>query len=652
MADQGGRTPTRVAVFVRSFDGALSLLSLAAIALHLVLSAALEPAWPADVPLQAVVVGGGAPLVWQVVRALLRGAAGADLLAAVSVIAAVLLGEWLVAAIIVLMSSGGEALEQAATARASATLDALARRSPTVAHRLKGDDLAGGTEDVAANQVEPGDLIAVLPHELCPVDGVVVAGHGSMDESYLTGEPYVVPKSVGSTVLSGAVNATTVLTVRASARASDSRYAKIVSVLRDAEENRPPIRRLADRLGAWYTLLALTLGAVGWVVSGEPHRFLAVVVVATPCPLLIGVPVAMIGAISLAAKRGIIVRNPAALEQLDRVETVLFDKTGTLTYGRPVVTEVLTATTADGDDVIAAAAAVEVYSRHPLAAAVVEHARARGLTLPAVGSVTEEPGRGLLGEVQGRRIRLTNRTGALAVDPQAASQLPGTTSGLEAVVLVDDEYAATIRFRDQPRSDAVDFIAHLPKHHGIVRSMIVSGDRHSEVRYLADLVGIDQVHAGVSPERKLELVRHHGADGPTLFLGDGINDAPAMAAATVGVAFGAGSDVTSEAADAVVLDSSLERVDDLLHIGRRMRRIALQSAVGGIALSAVGMGFAVAGLLTPVAGAVAQEVIDLLAILNAARVALARGPLADFAGYTTGGSTGNSVDAVDALDAP
>jgi heavy metal translocating P-type ATPase len=445
-----------------------------------------------------------------------------------------------------------------------------------------------------------------------------------------------VPKSVGSAVLSGAVNAESVLTVRATARAEDSRYAQIVGVLRDAEERRPPMRRLADRLGAWYTVLALSLGVAGWLVSGEPQRFLAVVVVATPCPLLIGVPVAMIGAISLAAKRGIILRNPAVLEQLDRVQTVMFDKTGTLTYGRPVVTDVLTRAGVDEHALLGAAAAVEAYSRHPLASAVVEAARRRALPVVAVTAVSEEPGQGLAGEVLGRRIRLTNRTGAVAADPDARGLLPGTASGLECVVLVDDEYAATIRFRDQPRLDAVYFFAPVPQHPGVVRTMIVSGDRESEARYLADLVGIDEVHAGVTPERKLEVVRELVPHGVTLFLGDGINDAPAMAAATVGIAFGAGSDVTSEAADAVVLDSSLERVDDLLHIGRRMRRIALQSALGGIGLSVIGMGLAVAGLLSPVAGAVAQEVIDLAAILNAARVALVRGPLADFAGYTAG----------------
>jgi heavy metal translocating P-type ATPase len=635
---QADATPghSRVGAFLRSFEGALATAAIVAIAAHLLLAAV--GADGSDVPLWLVVVVGGVPLIWRVLRSVLRWEPGADLLAAVSVVAAVLLGEWLVAAIIVLMMSGGEALESAATGRASAALDALARRSPSVAHRLLGDDLAGGTEDVPTDEVRLGDLIAVLPHELCPVDGRVTAGHGSMDESYLTGEPYVVPKSVGSAVLSGAVNAEAVLTVRATALAEDSRYAQIVGVLRDAEERRPPMRRLADRLGAWYTLLALALGVAGWAVSGEPNRFLAVVVVATPCPLLIGVPVAMIGAISLAAKRGIILRNPAVLEQLDRVETVMFDKTGTLTYGRPALTQVLTRAGVREPDVMAAAAAVETYSRHPLAAAVVDHVRRRGVDMPAVSSVSEEPGQGLVGVVEGRRLRLTNRTGAVAVDPAAVDLLPGTTSGLEAIVLVDDEYAATLRFRDQPRADAVDFVAHLPEHHGIVRRLIISGDRESEVRYLAGLVGIDEVHAGVSPERKLEIVREHEAHGPTLFLGDGINDAPAMATATVGVAFGVGSDVTSEAADAVVLDSSLERVDDLLHIGRRMRRIALQSALGGIGLSVIGMVLAVAGLLTPVAGAVTQEVVDLLAIINASRVALVRGPLADFAGYTGGGA--------------
>ncbi|MDJ0421628.1 MULTISPECIES: heavy metal translocating P-type ATPase [Dietzia] len=607
-----------------------------AIAIHLVSRAVTGPGvsttveWSIRAPLVAVVVVGGVPLILEVLRSAVRSAGGADMLAAISIITAVALDEWLVAAIVVLMLSGGEALEAAASRRASATLDALARRSPTIAHRLRGDSTAAGVDDIRAEEVRVDDLLLVLPHELCPVDGEVVGGDGAMDESFLTGEPYVVPKSPGSQVLSGAVNGEVALTVRAERRAADSRYAQIVGVLREAEEHRPPMRRLADRLGAWYTLVALALGVLGWVISGDPTRFLAVVVVATPCPLLIGVPVAIIGAISLSAKRGIIIRNPAMLENVSRIETMMFDKTGTLTYGRPVLTEIIPRPGTDPDGVLATAAAVEVYSRHPLARAVVDAATERGLAIPPLSSVAEKPGAGLVGEVGGHSLRLTNRRGLAAVDPDAVDLLPGTEAGLESIVLLDDRYAATLRFRDEPRATAGDFIAHLPRSHGVKHMMIISGDRETEVRRLADRVGISEVHGGVGPEGKLAIVRERTAAGPTLFLGDGINDAPAMTAATAGVAFGATSDVTSEAADAVVLDSSLERLDDLLHIGARMRRIALQSAVGGMAASVIGMLLAVFGLLSPLAGAIAQEVIDVLAILNSARVVMAPRKLSDF----------------------
>nr|WP_244979729.1 heavy metal translocating P-type ATPase [Corynebacterium freneyi] len=609
----------------------LALVTLAAIAIHLVLKFAVGlDGWASDWPLVAMVVVGGIPLTIDVVKGAIQARGGADMLAAVSIISAVLLGEWLVAAIIVLMLSGGEALEEAASKRASATLDALAKRSPSVAHRLRGADLTDGVDDIHADEARVGDLLLVLPHELCPVDGEVVDGDGAMDESYLTGEPYVVKKSKGSSVISGAVNGETALTVRAEKVAGDSRYAKIVGVLRDAEDNRPPMRRMADRLGAWYTLVALALGVIGWVASGDPTRFLAVVVIATPCPLLIGVPVAIIGAISLSAKRGIIIKNPAMLEDVGRVETVMFDKTGTLTYGRPIVTDVATAPGLDRDEVMAAAAAVEKYSKHPLATAIVADAEERGLDLPAVESVSEKPGQGLVGVVGGRELRLTNRTGLADIDHESVPLLPEREMGMESVILLDDAYAATVTFRDEPRTSASDFVAHLPKHHGVEHMMIISGDREAEVRRLADKVGIDEVRGGVSPEDKLEIVRERTKLGPTLFLGDGINDAPAMTAASAGIAFGATSDVTAEAADAVVLDSSLERLDDLIHIGARMRRIALQSVIGGMGLSTIGMLLAAFGLLTPIMGAIAQEVIDIVAIANAARVAMVRGELSDF----------------------
>ena len=624
-------TPKPWALFIRSRDGLITVATVAAIVLHLILwfGFGLE-GWARDWPLVAIVVGGGIPLMWEVLKSAIKTRGGADTLAAVSIITAVLLGEWLVAAIIVLMLSGGEALEEAASKRASGTLDALARRAPTTAHRLRGGHILDGTDEVAVADIVAGDLIAVLPHELCPVDGEVVDGHGAMDESYLTGEPYVVSKSKGSQVMSGAVNGDNPLTIVATRPAQDSRYAQIVGVLREAEENRPAMRRLADRLGAWYTVIALTLGALGWAISGDPVRFLAVVVVATPCPLLIGVPVAIIGAISLAARRGIIVKNPGMLENASKVKTVMFDKTGTLTYGRPVITDIDTGPGFTEDEVLALAASVERYSRHPLAEAIRTGAEQRGLELPDVTEVSERPGQGLTGMVGGRHIRITNRRTAHEIDPASRDLIPLTSSGMESIVLVDDAYAAMIRLRDEPRASANEFIAHLPHHHDVDKLMIISGDRESEVRYLADKVGIEEVHAGVSPEGKLAIVEKHNQRGPTMFLGDGINDAPAMAVATVGVAMGADSDVTSEAADAVILDSSLERLDDLLHIGARMRRIALQSVIGGMTLSILGMVLAVFGLLTPLMGAIAQEVIDVLAVLNAARVAVVRGGLSDF----------------------
>jgi heavy metal translocating P-type ATPase len=473
--------------------------------------------------------------------------------------------------------------------------------------------------------------VVVLPQEICPVDGEVVDGHGTMDESYLTGEPYVIDKFPGSAVMSGAINGESALTIRATKRAADSRYAQIVGVLAQAEQERPRMRRLADRLGGWYTALALAVAIAGWVWSADPDRFLAVLVIATPCPLLIGVPVAIIGAISLAARNAIIIKDPGMLEEVGRVETIMFDKTGTLTYGRPSLTEVITPPGFDRDDVVLRAGALERYSRHPLAGAIVAAADALDRPYPNVERLAERPGQGLVGLVGGHEVRVTSRNQLLGSTSDTAHALPALAGGLECVVLIDGEYAATFRFRDEPRPGAGPFVSHLPRRHGITSTMLISGDRESEARYLADRVGIDTVHAECSPEQKLEIVRRETVLRRTLFLGDGVNDAPAMTAATVGVAFGRNSDVTAEAAAAVVLDSSLERLDELLHIGARMRRIALQSALGGMGLALAGMGLAAFGLLAPVAGAIMQEVIDLGAILNSARVAARRTPMTDFA---------------------
>jgi heavy metal translocating P-type ATPase len=400
--------------------------------------------------------------------------------------------------------------------------------------------------------------------------------------------------------------------------------------MRESEQRRPGIRRLGDQLGAIYTPVAVGIALLAWMIAGSANRFLSVLVVATPCPLLIAIPVAIIGSVSLAARRGIIIRDPAILEKVSRCRVALFDKTGTLTYGKPTLTEVVVRDGITRDEVLSLTASLERYSRHPLSVAVMDAARAAHLSVVEAVQVSEKPGEGLRGTVKGRAVCITSRKKYLAQKPGEAAKLPEAADGMEAIVLVDDDYAGTLRFRDEPREDGSQFIRHLFRRHQMERVMLISGDRESEVRYLADKVGIQDVRANQSPEQKLALVRSETERADTLFLGDGINDAPALTAATVGVAFGQASDITSEAAGAVILDSSLARVDELLHIGRRMRTIALQSAVGGMALSVIGMLFAAAGYLPPVAGAVAQEIIDVLAVLNALRVAIPPKSLTDY----------------------
>ena len=568
------------------------------------------------------------PLVFGLILKLIRREIGADLLAGISIVTAAVLGEYLAGAIVVLMLAGGEALEQYALQRASSVLRALAARMPSIAHR----NAPGGIEPMAVEAIAPGEELVVLPHEVCPVDGVVIAGHGPMDESYLTGEPYVMSKAPGSNVLSGAVNGESVLTIRATRRARDSRYSEIMEVMRRTEESRPRLRRLGDRLGAVYTPLALLVAVFAYLVSGSATRALSVLVVATPCPLILAIPVAIIGGISLAARRGIVIRDPAVLERLDSCRTVIFDKTGTLTYGKPVLTDLILTGTLARPEALALAASVEQYSKHPLAAAVVTAAREEGIALGIPDEIAEPPGLGLTGRVAGRRVELTGRKAIGVRNPELAAQLPASAAGLEAVMLVDGVVAAVLRFRDEPREDSRSLVQHLAPRHGVKRVMLVSGDREAEVQDLATRIGITVVHGGQSPEDKVRIVREEMARAPTLFVGDGINDAPALSAATVGLAFGRANDIITEAAGAVLLDTSLVKVDELFHIARRLRRIALQSAVLGMALSAAGMGFAAAGFLTPVAGAVFQEVIDVLAIANALRASRAPARLHDYAG--------------------
>jgi len=599
----------------------ISLLASAGILCHLVLRYALHrPETASMIPLYATLVLGGLPLVADLVRKLLRLEFGSDLLAGASIVTSVLLGEYLVGSIVVLMLSGGTALEHFATGRASAVLEALARRMPQTAHLKRGQQI----REVELDAIRPGDILIVRPHEICPVDGIVAEGHGAMDEAYLTGEPFTISKAPGSQVLSGAVNGDSAMTILAERVAADSRYAKIMRVVQASEQNRPRLRRLGDRLGAWYTPLAVGLAGLSWLASGQPRRFLAVMVVATPCPLLIAIPVAVIGAISLAARRSIIIKSAAVLEQVDTCRTLIFDKTGTLTYGRPTLMEIMCAPGFGRDEVLRKAASLEAYSKHPLAGAIMVAAQESGLDLETVSQVSERPGEGLRGIVNGRHVRIAGRKTV------RDAGVPPAAAGLECLLLIDDSFAAVFRFRDAPRRDTHSFLSHLRPRHKVNRVVLLSGDRESEVRYLAESVGIEEVHAEKSPEEKVAIVTAETERARTLFVGDGINDAPGLLAATVGVAFGTNSDITSEAADAVILEASLRKIDELIHIGRRMRAVALESALGGMGLSLIGMIAAALGYLPPIAGAVAQEIIDLGAVLNALRLALPSNDLADF----------------------
>ena len=601
----------------------VALVATLGIAIHFVLrfTAANLRAF-ADIPLYVALVLGGIPLVVSLARKLWAGEFGSDFLAGVSIVTAVLLREYLVAAIVVLMLSGGTALEEFAARRASRVLDALAKRMPSIAHRKQEQGLA----DVALQEIRVGDTLIVLPHEICPVDGVVVEGRGSMNEAYLTGEPFEVEKAPGAMVLSGALNGHVLLSIRTEKLPMDSRYARIMRVMEETQQRRPRMRRLGDTLGAWYTPLALGMAIAAWIGSGEVQRFLAVLVVATPCPLLIAIPVAVIGAISLSARRGIIIKNPAVLEQIPSCRTFIFDKTGTLTYGKPSLTRIVCAPGFEEEDVLVAAASLERYSKHPLAAAILEPARQRGYPLSPVSQVSERPGEGLRGTTNGREIFITSRNKLSGT----ALRLPPVEPGLECLVFVNGVFAALLGFEDSPRADSRIFVGHLSPRHRVTKVILISGDREAEVRSLAAQIGIHVAYGAKSPEEKVELVRAETNRGKTVFVGDGINDAPAMQAATVGVAFGHDSDITAEAADAVVLERSFEKVDELMHIGSRMRRIALESAVGGMILSAAGMLLAAFGVLPPIGGAIAQELIDLAAVLNAVRVAVPFGALRDF----------------------
>ena len=541
------------------------------------------------------------------------GSYGIDLLAVTAIVSTVVVGEYWAALVVCLMLSGGEALEDYAAGRASRALTGLLENAPRIAHRLDG---AGQPTDLPVEDVVIGDRLLVRPFEVVPVDGVLESASATLDESSLTGESLPVDRTRADGLLSGAVNGAEAIEIRATATAADSQYQRIIELVRQARDSKAPFVRLADRVAVPFTLGALGLAVTAWLVSGDPARLAEVLVVATPCPLIIAAPVAFMGGMSRSARAGIIVKSSGTLEQLAQARTAAFDKTGTLTYGRPRVTEIH-AQGIDADEVLLLAAAVEQYSGHPLADAVVDRAREDLGDVPPAEDVSETPAHGVRGLVAGRVV-VVGRARYVASQAGAADSagddLPRPQGVTVVHVAVDGRYVGYLALADELRTEATATMASLHRA-GIRTTMMLTGDGQEVARHVAARAGIDDVRAELLPQDKVEAIRT-APQRPVLMVGDGVNDAPVLAAADVGVAMGArGSSAASESADVVITLDDLSRAARAVYIGKRTMRVAWQSIGIGLTLSVGLMVLAAAGQVPALVGAWLQEAVDLATIL-------------------------------------
>ena len=574
----------------------------------------------ADVAWGVTTALGLIPITRDVVGGILRREPGVDLIAVLAMAGSLAVGEFLAGAVIALMLSSGRSLEDLADARAHRELSALLERAPRTAHRY----VDGTLEQIAVETVRPGDRLLVKPGEVVPVDGVLEGGHAVLDESALTGESRPVERDAGDGVRSGAVNAGPAFDLRAIATAEGSTYAGIVRLVAEASEQKAPFVRLADRYALLFIPVTLVIAGGAWLLTGDPVRALAVLVVATPCPLILAAPIAIVAGISQAARRGIIVKGGGSLERLARGTVLLLDKTGTLTAGEPHLADLEVFGPHDPDEVLRLAASLDQVSAHVLAAAIVRSARARNLPLAFPTDPHEAHGSGIRGRVEGREVaigKLAFAAGSEAVSPQArAVRRRSAMEGSSCVfVAIDGDLAGALILDDPIRPDSPRVIRSL-RSAGIQRVVMVTGDHPDVAESVGISLGVDRILSERDPKDKVDAVVAERGGGLTIMVGDGVNDAPALAAADVGVAMGArGATASSEAADVVLMVDRLDRLVEAIRIAHRSRAVALQSVLAGMAMSFVAMFFGAFGLLAPVAGALVQELIDVAVIVNALR---------------------------------
>ena len=606
-------------------SAAILVVVLAAGVLGGVLWLAGAPTW-ADASWALAVVVALVPLSISVAYDLMHRETGVDLIALLAMAGSLVLGQYLAGAVIGLMLSGGQALERFASARARRELSALVARAPRVVHRYEEGQLV--TADIS--DVREGDHLLVKPGEVVPVDGILRAAEAVLDESALTGEAMPVEHVRGDRVASGVVNAGSPFELSASTTAAESTYAGIVRLVREAQVSKAPFVRLADRYAMWFLPITLLVAAFAWIVSGNPVRALAVLVVATPCPLILAAPVAIVAGISRAANRGVIVKGGGALETLARVRTLIFDKTGTLTKGSAEVASIESFDGVGPGELLRLAASLDQFSPHVFADGIVAAARRRGLELDMPEDVTEQPGQGIDGSVGGHRVALGQARwlvegGQMPPAADAVRRRIADEAASAVYVAVDGTIAGALVMVDPVRGDTPEALRVL-REAGIGRIVLLSGDRRAVAESVGKRLGVDVVLSERTPEQKIEAVTRERRRAVTVMVGDGINDAPALAAADVGIAMGArGATASSEAADAVVVVDRLDRVAEAILIARRARGIAVQSVVAGMALSIAGMVLATVGVLPPVAGALFQEAIDVAVILNALRALVGGG---------------------------